>query len=261
MFASRSRSRFRSATSYSLSVIPMDLFCLSSVSCRVIDYGQFSKYPTANTSFYALSIFRRRPLSALGQHVFAFCETCASANVCFSLQSKLCTLFRLPFRYLCISASIRWATLFHCFPMLFLVSYLSLAAVHKSFSKYNLIDFVDFARREWEIFQSCVDRTFWLSIFHVGSFLLFTLTHCVAAIYPNTHTQTKQQKCVRKEWLSIHFEQSLEHWLHFVSIYQNRENRDLHRIEVYRFIRMRIEQINWQTCFLVESKWEHYVRP
>lgn len=35
--------------SYSLNVIPMDLFCLSGISCRVIDYGQFSKHPTANT--------------------------------------------------------------------------------------------------------------------------------------------------------------------------------------------------------------------
>lgn len=38
-----------SLMSYSLNVIPMDLFCLSGISCRVIDYGQFSKHPTANT--------------------------------------------------------------------------------------------------------------------------------------------------------------------------------------------------------------------
>lgn len=48
---------------HSLNVIPMDLFCLSSVSCRVIDYGQFSKYPAANTSSIAISSF--------GHNVFA----------------------------------------------------------------------------------------------------------------------------------------------------------------------------------------------
>lgn len=42
---------------YALNVIPLDLFCLSGISCRVIDYGQFSKHPTANTWSISLLFF------------------------------------------------------------------------------------------------------------------------------------------------------------------------------------------------------------
>lgn len=164
-----------STTSYSLNVIPMDLFCLSSVSCRVIDYGQFSKYPTANTSSTLyLSLLR------FGQCV---CFQTASANVCFSLQSKLCTLFRLPFRYLCISASIRWATLFHCFPMFF--SHSRAQVLLKI--QFNWFCWL-YSQRAIEVFAIVRLSNFSTIHFHVGSFLFFTLTHCDAAIYPNTST-------------------------------------------------------------------------
>lgn len=106
----------------------------------------------------------------------------------FSGKSKLCTLFRLLFRYLCISTSIRWAMLFHCFPILLpLFLLLSLSFLRKSLSKYNLIDFVDFTSRN---FPTCVYRTFFCVTihFHVevfnSFFFLFSFS-CIFAISIN----------------------------------------------------------------------------
>lgn len=120
-----------SLMSYSLNVIPMDLFCLSGISCRVIDYGQFSKHPTANTwSIYLCkSIFVRLRKRQYARKREKNMESMRVRELWFfSIE-----FMRLGIYLLYISASIRRATLFHCF------------LFSKSSSKYNLIDFVDFA--------------------------------------------------------------------------------------------------------------------
>lgn len=110
-----------SLMSYSLNVIPMDLFCLSGISCRVIDYGQFSKHPTANTW----------SISSKMCFVWCFFLLALSLHQTLSMWCVSVSLLPLYFRIQSSKASPDFYPLFSFQP--------------KSHSKYNLIDFVDFA--------------------------------------------------------------------------------------------------------------------
>lgn len=108
---------------YALNVIPLDLFCLSGISCRVIDYGQFSKHPTANTWSISLLFF----INVVAVVVVVFYRHFILIRV---------RLLELHFGfYLWASVSINRVRF--SIVLLFIQVILS--------SKYNLIDFVDFA--------------------------------------------------------------------------------------------------------------------
>lgn len=124
LFHSLTLSRFTNGLiPYALNVIPLDLFCLSGISCRVIDYGQFSKHPTANTWSISLLFF----INVVAVVVVVFYRHFILIRV---------RLLELHFGfYLWASVSINRVRF--SIVLLFIQVILS--------SKYNLIDFVDFA--------------------------------------------------------------------------------------------------------------------